>query len=117
MDKSGEEKQEEALLKVKILRGEVLTLYKDMEHLLQYAIKKGGIFYPGITLFRNRKTLGFFETDYPFVKTIKSEVISGVHGPYIRMYAQPLTKKKKVDKRFKPVSFRSDTIGPIWKVY
>lgn len=108
--------QNEALLKVKMIRGDVLTLQQDIKMMLQYAIDKGGVFSVGV-IFKRVKVNGLFpDPSYDYIKTIKVDIAEGNIGPHIRLFVQPLTKKLKMNNKYNTISINSDLLGPVWKV-
>ena len=113
----GPDTQDEALLKVKMIRGDILTLQQDVKGLLQYAIDKGGKFSRGVIFKRIHTKEHFFDPNYDYIKTVVVDIAQAPMGPYIRLIVQPLTRKLKVDKRYKPIPINSDLLGPIWKVF
>jgi len=106
--------QEEALLKAKVIRSEILTLQQDIKGLLQYVINAGGKYSKGV-IFKRKPHLGF-DDPYIYIKTIKVNIRHGNSGPFLQFLVQPLTKRLKFNNRYNPLTIHEDLLNIMWAI-
>ena len=113
------EKQEDLLLKVKVIRGEILMFQNDIKGLLQTVIDAGGKYSEGV-IFKRKPPIGFddpgFNEPYIYIKTLKVNILHGNSGPFLQFLVQPLTKKLKSNNRYNPLTIHEDLLDLMWTI-
>ena len=108
--------QEDLLLKVKAIRGDVMSLHADIKGLLQTIIDAGGRYSKGVK-YKRRKHLMDYGNQYNYIRVIQCDVLTGNYGPYIRFVVQPLKNNGTEDRRFNPVFFEHSVVENLWEIF
>ena len=108
------EKQEDLLLKAKVIRGKILMFQNDIKGLLQTVIDAGGKYSEGV-IFKRKPHLGF-DDPYIYIKTLKVNIRHGNSGPFLQFLVQPLTKKLASNNRYNSLTIHEDLLDLMWTI-